>query len=203
MNSLSETSSLTVTLLGDSLTAGYGLKPSESLPVRLAESVSAFQPTLRIVGAGVSGDTLRDGLRRWRIDVPSETDICVLALGANDMMQRKPIDQIRADLTDLIRQLASAGFSVLLCGMRAPPWYGQYATDFDALFPQVAREFNVPLMPFLLQGVTLDPAFVLPDRIHPNAAGVEVMSRNLAPFVEAAARDLITKRSQGQTRPIR
>ena len=116
-----------VTLLGDSVTAGYGLKPAESLPRQLANRLEGAIPPIRVIGAGVSGDTTRDGLRRVDRDVPDQTDLCVLALGANDMMQLIPADRVKANLLAIIDRLQRRGVSVLVCGMRAPPWFGAYA----------------------------------------------------------------------------
>lgn len=175
-----------VTLLGDSLTAGYGLKPAESLPRQLAQRLEGAAPPICILGAGVSGDTTSDGLRRVDRDVPVPTDLCVLALGANDMMQLVPADRVKANLLSIIDRLKRRGVSVLVCGMRAPPWFGAYAWAFDAVYPEVARAAGAPLMPFLMEGVALHPAYVLPDGIHPNAAGVGRMADGLAPHVRAA-----------------
>jgi acyl-CoA thioesterase-1 len=175
-----------VVILGDSLTAGYGLKPAESLPRQLAAQLAAETPSVRIVGAGVSGDTTADGLRRVDRDVPTRSDLCVVALGANDMMQLVPADRVRNNLLSIIDKLQRRGIPVLLSGMRAPPWFGAYAWAFDAIYPEVARAANVPLMPFLMEGVALHPAYVLPDRIHPNPAGVGRMAAVLAPHVLAA-----------------
>lgn len=175
-----------VTLLGDSLTAGYGLKPAESLPRQLVARLASDTPPVRVIGAGVSGDTTTDGLRRLDRDVPAQTDLCVVALGANDMMQLVPADRVRDNLLSIIDRLQRRGVPVLLSGMRAPPWFGAYAWAFDAVYPEVARTANVPLMPFLMDGVALHPAYVLPDRIHPNAAGVRKMADALAPHVLAA-----------------
>lgn len=183
---------LTVTLLGDSLTAGYGLRAAEALPRRLAEVLAGADPEVRVIGAGVSGDTTRDGLARVDRDVREDTKLCVVALGANDMMQLAPAERVRANLTAILDRLAARGIPPLLCGMRAPPWLGAYAWSFDAVFPDVARACGAPLMPFLLQGVALHPAYVLPDRIHPNARGVARMAETLAPYVRAA----LTARSQ-------
>jgi len=175
-----------VTLLGDSLTAGYGLRPAESLPRQLARRLEGGTPPIRIIGAGISGDTTADGLRRVDRDVPDQTRLCVLALGANDMMQLVPADRVRTNLLAIIDRLQRRGISVLVCGMRAPPWFGAYAWAFDAVYPEVARASGAPLMPFLMEGVALHPAYVLPDRIHPNALGVGRMADALAPHVRAA-----------------
>ena len=182
-----------VTLLGDSLAAGYGLRPAESLPRQLSARLACETPPVRVIGAGVSGDTTADGLRRLDRDVPAQTDLCVVALGANDMMQLVPADHVRDNLLSIIAELRWRGVAVLLSGMRAPPLFGAYAWAFDAVYPEVARTANVPLMPFLMEGVALHPAYVLPDRIHPNAAGVAKMADALAPPVRAALAALRTR----------
>jgi acyl-CoA thioesterase-1 len=175
-----------VTLLGDSISAGYGLGPSEALPVRLQAAVAARGLDIEVVGAGVSGDAMRDGLRRLDRSVPTRTTLCVVALGANDLMQSISPDRVSADLDTILTRLRARSISALLCGMRAPPWLGDRAQAFDAVFPAAARAHSVPLYPFLLEGVALNPMLNLPDRIHPNARGIEIIARNLAPHVMAA-----------------
>lgn len=182
-----------VTLLGDSLTAGYGLKSAESLPRQLAARLASETPSVRVIGAGVSGDATGDGLQRLDRDVPAQTDLCVVALGANDMMQLVPTDHVRDNLLSIIDKLQRRSIPILLCGMRAPPWFGAYAWAFDAVYTEVVRMANVPLMPFLMEGVALHPAYVLPDRIHPNAAGVGKMADALAPHVRSALAALGTR----------
>ena len=175
-----------VTLLGDSISAGYGLRAGEALPVRLQAAMAARGVEGEVIGAGVSGDALRDGLRRLDRSVPARTTLCVVALGANDLMQSIPPDRMRADLDAILSRLLARPLPVLLCGMRAPPWIGAYARAFDAVFPDAARAHGVPLYPFLLDGVALDPRLSLPDRIHPNARGIEIIAGALAPHVIAA-----------------
>lgn len=175
-----------ITLLGDSISAGYGLRPSEALPVRLQAAVAARGLDIEVVGAGVSGDAMRDGLRRLDRSVPARTALCVVALGANDLMQSIPPDRVRADLDAILTHLRARSIPVLLCGMRAPPWLGAHARAFDAVFQDAARAHRVPFYPFLLEGVALNPMLSLPDRFHPNARGIEIIARNLAPHVMAA-----------------
>lgn len=175
-----------VTLLGDSISAGYGLLPSEALPARLEAAVAVLGVQARIIGAGVDGDTTLDGLARLDRSVPPETDLCVVALGANDLMQATPPARISETLDALVERLLVRPTPVLLCGMRAPPWLSSYAPEFDAVFPAVAARHGLALYPFLLDGVALDPRFNQPDRIHPNAAGIDRIAERLAPFVVAA-----------------
>jgi len=182
-----------VTLLGDSISAGYGLRPSQALPPRLQAALFALGVDVEVVGAGVSGDAVRDGLARLDRSVPMRTDLCVVALGANDLMQAVPVDRMRGGLEAIVKSLLARPTRVLLCGMRAPPWIGAYARTFDAVFPNVAKVYDVDFYPFLLDGVALNPLLNLPDRMHPNAEGIEVIARRLAPHVRSALR-----RSQGQ-----
>lgn len=182
-----------VTLLGDSISAGFGLPAALALPVRLQAAISSLGLGVRVVGAGVSGDTTADGLRRMARDVPAKTRLCVVALGANDLMQMvRPADMART-LDDIIKRLEARNIDVLLCGMKAPPWAGAYGQAFEAVFGQAAQRHDIAFYPFLLEGMALDPAFTLPDRLHPNAAGIDVIARGLAPVVVAAL--------QGATRP--
>lgn len=176
-------------MLGDSLTAGYGLRPSEALPVRLQSELERLGRSARVTNAGVSGDTTADGLRRIDRDVPDDTKLCVVALGANDMMQVLATDQIKRNLHLICERLAARSIPAMICGMRAPPWFALYAIAFDAVFADVARRHQVPLYPFLLDGIALNPAFALADRIHPNAKGIEVIAQRLAPRVAAIMAD--------------
>ena len=173
-------------MLGDSLTAGYGLRPGDALPVRLQGELAQRGVEVEILNAGVSGDTTADGLRRMDRAVPDGVDLCLVALGANDLMQAIPLDRIRANLDAILVRLRARDIPAMVCGMRAPPWLGAYATAFDRLFRDVAQQHKVAFDPFLLEGIALNPAYALPDRIHPNARGVEVIARRLAPRVKAA-----------------
>ncbi len=170
-------------MLGDSLTAGYGLRASEALPVRLKAELEALGRPVRVTNAGVSGDTTADGLRRVDRDVPDDTGLCIVALGANDMMQMLPTDQTRRNLDAILERLAARAIPAMICGMRAPPWFGLYSMAFDAVFADVAHRRQAAFYPFLLDGIALNPAFALADRIHPNAKGIEVIARRLAPRV--------------------
>ncbi|MDZ4328078.1 MAG: arylesterase [Pseudomonas sp.] len=175
-----------VTLLGDSISAGYGLTPNDSLPAQLRSVMANLGIPVRVVGAGVDGNTTADGLARLGTSVPGETDLCIVALGANDLMQTLPPPLILENLNAIVANLVSHQIGVLLCGMKAPPWLSTYAPAFDAVFPAIAERHRVPLYPFLLEGVALDPRFNQADRIHPNAAGIAVIARRLAPAVVAA-----------------
>lgn len=175
-----------ITLLGDSISAGYGLPAAEALPVRLEAELARLGHSCRITGAGVDGDTTAHALVRLDRDVPPGTDLCVIALGANDLMQARDPAHIERDLDAIAARLVARGIAPMICGMRAPPWLSDYAPRFDAVFPAVAARHHMALYPFLLEGVALNPALNLSDRIHPNAAGIALIARGLAPSVVKA-----------------
>jgi acyl-CoA thioesterase-1 len=187
-----------VTLLGDSITAGYGLPSSQSLPIRLEEALKARGVSVRVRGAGVSGDTTGGGLARLNYSVQDDTDLCIVALGGNDMLQGVDPATVRANLEAIIAGLKARDIPVLLAGMKAPPQYGAYAAEFDRIFTDLAREQDVDLYPFLLQGVALDRRYNQPDGIHPNAEGALIIAAGLAPVVAAAlARGPTQRHAQG------
>lgn len=175
-----------VTLLGDSITAGFGLPSAEALPVRLEEALRAKGLRVRVRGAGVSGDTTGGGLARVGYSVQDDTDLCIVALGGNDMLQGVDPKTVRSNLEAIITSLKARDIPVLLAGMKAPPQYGAYAAEFDRIFADLARKEDVPAYPFLLEGVALDRRYNQPDGIHPNAEGVRIIADGLAPVVAKA-----------------
>ncbi len=173
-----------VVFLGDSLTAGHGLPSDQSYPARLSALLAAEGHPVRIVNAGVSGDTTAGGLRRlnWLLD--QKPDVLVVGLGGNDGLRGLSPEETRANLREIAVRAQAAGARVLLLGMQLPPNYGSdYTGRFAALYPALAREENVPLVPFLLEGVGGDPALNLADGIHPNAQGQERVARNVLPYL--------------------
>lgn len=178
-----------VTLLGDSITAGFGLPSAEALPVRLEEALRAKGLSVRVRGAGVSGDTTGGGLARVGYSVQDDTDLCIVALGGNDMLQGVDPATVRANLEAIIASLKARDIPVLLAGMKAPPQYGAYAAEFDRIFVDLARKDDVAAYPFLLEGVALDRRYNQPDGIHPNAQGVRIIAEGLAPVVAVALAD--------------
>ncbi|MDP1988698.1 MAG: arylesterase [Phenylobacterium sp.] len=175
-----------VAILGDSITAGYGLPASEALPAQLEAALAAAGTPVRVRAAGVSGDTTAGALARLGFSIQNDTDLCVVAVGGNDLLQGIEPARMRANLEAIITGLQARNISVLLAGMQAPPSYGAYATDFAAVFTELARTYDIPLYPFLLDGVALDPALNQDDGIHPNAAGVKIIAQRLAPAVAGA-----------------
>ena len=175
-----------VVMLGDSLTAGYGLSAEDALPARLEANLRAGGTPVRIQNAGVSGDTTAGGHARLGWALADDPAIVVVALGANDGLRAIDPSETRANLDLILSDLKSRGITVLLAGMLAPPNLGRdYGDAFDALFPALAEKHEVAFYPFLLDGVAADPALNLSDGMHPNAEGVKVIADRMAPHLEA------------------
>ena len=177
----------TVVLLGDSITAGLGLPAGASLPVQLQAALRKAGVSATVVAAGVSGDTSADALARVDFSVPTDTDLCVVELGGNDLLQgTKPATTAR-NLTEIVRRLKARGIGVVLTGIGAPASIGRgYAREFEAVFPDVAKRAEVPVLPDLLAGVSNQPSLKQADGLHPNARGVQVIVARLAPVVARA-----------------
>lgn len=177
-----------VVILGDSLTAGLGLEPSDAFPAVLQRKFDAERRAVEIVASGVSGDTTAGGLRRvdWALDGP--VSVLVVALGGNDGLRGIPVAEMTRNLDAIIARAQQKGVAVLLCGMEAPPNLGEaYARDFRAAFGEIARRRGIRLLPFLLKGVGGVGALNQPDGIHPNAAGAS----KVADLVHAALTPLL------------
>jgi acyl-CoA thioesterase I len=178
-----------VVALGDSLTAGPGLRAEETYPALLQTRARAGNYPHRFVNAGVSGDTSADALRRLDRALIPDTRVLIVAVGANDGLTGVPVDDVRRNVAQIIERAQARGIRVLLCGMETPLTHGfEYSLAFHRIFPELAAQFQVPLMPFLLIGVVGDPAFNLGDRIHPNAAGARRIAENMWPYLEPLLR---------------
>jgi acyl-CoA thioesterase-1 len=176
-----------VTLLGDSITAGYGLPANAALPVQLEALLGGAAKGVRVRGAGVSGDTSADGLARVGFSVQNDTDVCVVALGGNDLLQGADTRRMHANLDKIVKNLKARNITVVLAGLKAPPVIGRsYARDFDAVFAAVAKDNHVLFLNDLLAGVAMDQRLNQRDGIHPNPAGVKVVAGHLAPLVVTA-----------------
>src|SRR6202035_4237986 len=170
------------TILGDSITAGLGLPAAAALPAQLAAALARLGSPATVRGAGVSGDTSADGLARLDFSVQADTDVCLVALGGNDLLQGLDPKTTRANLAAIVRRLKARRMAVVLAGMTAPRAVGAgYARDFGAVFPAVARAERTPLYPDLLAGI--GPGLRQRDGIHPNATGVKIIATGLAPLV--------------------
>lgn len=173
-----------VALLGDSITAGYGLPARDALPAKLQAELRRKGVQAQILPAGVSGDTTGGGLARLDRAVPVGTDACVVALGANDLLRGFPPATVRANLERIVQRLQARGVRVVLAGLELPPILAPaYARQFTQAFAAVGAKPGVIFLPNLLGGVLLNPDLNQDDGIHPNARGVELIARRLAPFV--------------------
>lgn len=169
---------------GDSLTAGLGLPGSEAFPARLQARLKSEGVDVKIVNAGVSGDTTTDGLARLDWALADKPDFVILALGANDALRGIDPKIVRANLDKMIDKIQASGAKILLLGMLAPAnWGARYEHEFDAIYPDLAKAHGVPLYPFFLEGVAMNPALNQPDGLHPNERGVAVMVDHIAPLV--------------------
>ena len=172
-------------VLGDSLSAGYGLGAGEAFPARLEKALKARGHAVKVANAGVSGDTSSGGLGRLAWSVPDGTEAVIVELGANDALRGIDPDLTRKALDDIVRKLKARGIAVLLAGMRAPPNMGaDYARAFDAIYPGLASTHGVVFYPFFLDGVTGDRALNQADGIHPTAAGIDAIVKAILPKVE-------------------
>jgi acyl-CoA thioesterase I len=173
-------------VLGDSLSAGLGLSASAAFPAQLQKALKAKGIGVDIINAGVSGDTSSGGRDRLDWSVPAGTEAVIVELGANDALRGIDPMVTRSALSDILARLKARKIAVLLCGMVAPPNYGaDYSARFNAIYPDIAKQFGVPLYPFFLEGVATEARLNQADGLHPTAEGVEVMVRNILPTVEA------------------
>lgn len=172
--------------LGDSLTAGYGLPQGQGFVPRLQAALAAKGRVVRILDAGVSGDTTAGGLARLDWALAERPQAALVELGGNDGLRGLPPAASRASLAGILDKLAAAKIPVLLAGMLAPPNLGaDYGREFAAMFTDLARERpGVLLYPFFLDGVAGDPALNQPDGIHPNPTGVAIIIERILPMVE-------------------
>jgi acyl-CoA thioesterase I len=169
---------------GDSITAGYGLAPETAFPARLEARLRAQGIAVHIVNAGVAGDTTAGGLARLDWALAGKPDVVILELGANDALRGIDPAAVRANLEAMIVKIQASGAKLLLTGMLAPANWGEaYRRDFDRIYPELAAAHDVPLYPFLLDGIALDPQLNQPDGLHPNERGVAVLVDHLAPLI--------------------
>jgi acyl-CoA thioesterase-1 len=177
-------------VLGDSLTAGYGLPESEGFPARLEAALRAGGYEVEVIDAGVSGDTTAGGLARlpWLLGGPPESlpDAVMVELGGNDGLRGLDPQAMHANLDATLTLLADRGVPALLTGMKAPPNLGaEYGRAFEAVFHRLADKHDVPLYPFFIEGVALVPRLNQPDGIHPNAEGVAEIVRRILPATKS------------------
>ena len=176
---------LKLVALGDSLTAGYGVPPGKAFPEVLEKALRAKGHDVEVINAGVSGETAEDGLARYDWSVPEGTDALIVELGANDMLRGMPPAGAKAALSEILTKAKAAKVATLLTGMLAAPNLGAaYQKSFDAIYPDLARQFGVDLYPFFLESVAGDPKLNQKDGLHPTKEGVEKIVAAILPSVE-------------------
>ena len=174
-----------IVVLGDSLSAGYGLSGPDAFPSKLATALKARGTAVEMINAGVSGDTATGGLGRLDWSVPDNADAVIVELGANDALRGVNPEVTRQSLESILQKLKSRNIPVLLAGMLAPPNMGpEYVRDFNGIFPALAEKFGVVFYPFFLDGVAADAKLNQPDGLHPTPAGVDVIVARILPKVE-------------------
>lgn len=176
---------VTILALGDSLTAGLGVGPAEAFPARLEAALKARGHDVRVINAGVSGDTAADGAARLDWALAEPVNAVIVELGANDALRGLPVAQAEQALDGLLTALGEKKLPVLLAGMKAPPNMGpEYQAAFDGMYGRLAAKHGVLLYPFFLDGVAADPKLNQGDGMHPNPAGVDVIVARILPSVE-------------------
>ena len=171
--------------LGDSLTAGLGLEPSQAFPARLEAALKAKGHDVTVINAGVSGDTVAQGAARLDWSLTDEVDAVIVELGANDALRGLDPAQAEAALGEILAKLSSRNLPVLVAGMRAPPNLGpDYAHAFEAMYTKLEGRPGVVVYPFFLDGVAADPKLNQEDGLHPTAEGVDVIVVRMLPAVE-------------------
>ena len=174
-----------VVMLGDSITAGYGLSNSKALPSVLQQELKKQDCNLAVDNKGISGDTTFGGASRLMPILRQQPKTVIVALGANDALRGFEPHASQQALAAIITALIKKNIQPILVGMKAPrSWGKDYTEKFDNIFPTLAQRFNIPLYPFLLEGVALNPALNQRDGIHPNEQGVLLIARNLASFLK-------------------
>ena len=177
--------SFRILILGDSLTEGYGVSAQQAFPSLLEKKLndefsSDKNRSYEIINAGISGSTSSGGVSRIEWLLKSKPDFLILALGGNDGLRGVPVEETKNNLEKIILAAKSKDIPTLLAGMKMPPNYGiEYTREFSKLFEDLANQENVPLIPFLLEGVGGNPAMNLPDRIHPNPAGHQKIAQTV------------------------
>jgi acyl-CoA thioesterase-1 len=169
-----------IVAFGDSLTAGYGLPPEQSYPALLQRKLNEKGYSYRVVNAGVSGDTSAGGVRRIDWALQGDVKFLILELGGNDALRGQPVAAMKKNLAQIIETAQDRGVTVILAGMEAPPNMGEdYTSEFRQAYRDLAKQYKIAFIPFVLEGVGGRPEMNQPDGIHPNADGEVVMTENI------------------------
>ena len=191
-------SSRTILVFGDSLSAALGIRPEQGWVALLVQRLQTQGYGYQVVNASVSGETSAGGLERLPRALQLHTpDIVILELGANDGLRGLPVNVMRDNVARMMQLSQAAGAHVLLVGIRIPPNYGpRYTEEFARVYPALAQQYHVPIVPFLLEKVALNPALMQEDGMHPNAAGEPFILDTLWPYLKP----LLNDKSQNEGR---
>lgn len=188
---------IVIVALGDSLTAGYQLPPAAAFPAQLEKALRARGANVKVINAGVSGDTSGDGLARLDWSMPDNADAVILELGANDALRGNPVATAKQSLEAIMEKLKERKLPVLIAGMEAPRnWGADYQLAFHYIYPDLAAKYDALLYPFFLEGVALDRGLTLPDGLHPTQQGVARIVEGILPHVEQLIARVEKKRSE-------
>ena len=188
-----------IVAFGDSLTAGLGVQADDSYPAQLQRRLDSFGYRYRVINAGVSGDITAGGLRRVPWILNNKPELVILELGANDGLRGLPLDQAQSNLRRIIRQLQEAGTTVVLAGMKLPPNYGQdYTASFEAMYRMLAKEYELALIPFFLEGVGGSSSLNQADGIHPTKEGYEIIVEQVVKTLRPVLNERAHKPSAAQ-----
>lgn len=175
----------TVLMLGDSLTEGYRLAKEEAYPHLVEEELKKKHPDIKVINGGVSGATTASAMKRLDWYLKAKPDIMVLALGANDGLRGLKVSEAEKNLTQVIEKARSKNIEVILAGMEIPSNYGEkYRQEFRALYPKLAKKYDLTLIPFLLKDVATVKELNLTDGIHPNPEGHKIMAKTVIKYLE-------------------
>ncbi len=174
-----------IVVLGDSLASGRGIGVAHAFPAILQEKIDDSRLDYEIVNAGVSGDTSTGAVRRFERALDGNVRVLLVELGANDGLRGVPVAQVKSNLSRIIETAQARDISVLLCGMEALPMYGwDYTVAFHNAFGELAKQYDVPIVPFILMNVIANRELMQPDRAHPNAAGARAIADNIWPYLK-------------------
>jgi len=181
----------TLVFLGDSLTAGLGLPKEQAFPALIEARLRAEGHPWKVVNAGISGDTTAGGAARLDWIYKQKVDVLFLCLGANDGLRGIPVTETERNLRSILDRARREGTRVVLAGIQLPENYGsEYRMAFARIFPRLAKEYRLPLLPFLLEGVAMDPRLNQPDGIHPNAEGARIVAEHVWAALEPSLRPI-------------
>ncbi len=193
--------SIKIVAIGDSLIAGYGLKPEHGFTSKLQNMLVEKGCPVKIINSGISGDTTNGGLARvdWVLSDPYSG--VILFLGYNDAFRAVPVESVRHNLTEMIKKIQSRNLPILFFGAKAPRNLGaDYYESFDSIYPELAAEYGLLFYPFFLDGVATEPSLNQKDGIHPNEAGVDLIVDRITPYVVQLTRQIVSSKSGDEVR---